>query len=175
MHNLGLVFTMRRSLNFEVKEEAEELRKLLKGSKDALQHARLQALYLYKTGQCRYRKDIAEKIGYGRNAVGRWLQVYERKGLSAMLSTGASGNPRRVGIPAEVMAALQERLQDPYQGFTSYKEVQQWLAEQHHVYLSYGWIYDIVHDKLQARLKVPRKSNVKKDKSKEERFKKNVL
>lgn len=59
-----------------------------------------------------------------------------------MLSTGASGNPRGVGIPAEVMAALQQRLQDPYQGFTSYKEVQQWLSEQHHVYLSYGWIYD---------------------------------
>lgn len=166
---------MRRSLNFEVKEEAEELRRLLKNSKNPLQHARLHALYLYKTDQCRYRKEIAEKIGYGRNAVGRWLQIYENKGLSAMLSTGASGNPRRVGIPAEAMSALQQRLQDTRQGFASYKEVQQWLSEQHHVHLSYGWIYDIVHDKLKARLKVPRKSNVKKDKSKEERFKKNVL
>jgi len=164
---------MRQSLNFEVTEEAEALRKLLKSSKDALQHARLQSLYLYKTGQCRYRKEIAEKVGYGRNAVGRWLQVYETAGLSAMLSTGASGNPGGVGIPVEVMSALQARLQDPHQGFASYKEVQQWLAQQH-VHLSYQWVYDIVHDKLQARLKVARKSNVKKDKQKEEGFKKNA-
>jgi putative transposase len=165
---------MRKSLNFEVKEDAATLRKMLKQQKEPLLHARLLALYLYKTGQCRYRKDIAQQVGYGRNAVGRWLQTYETHGLETMLTVGASGNPREVGVPAEVVELLQKRLQDPHQGFSSYKAVRQWLSQEHDVHLSYQWVYDIVHDKMKARLKVPRKSNVKKDPKKEERFKKNA-
>lgn len=166
---------MRKSLNFEVKEDAATLRKMLKQQKEPLLHARLLALYLYKTGQCRYRKDIAQQVGYGRNAVGRWLQTYETQGLEALLAVGTSGNPRAMGIPAEVLGRLEKRLQDPHQGFGSYKAVQQWLAQEHAVHLSYQWVYDIVHDKLKARLKVPRKSNVKKDPKKEARFKKNAF
>lgn len=166
---------MRKSLNFEVKEDAATLRKMLKQQKEPLLHARLLALYLYKTGQCRYRKDIAQQVGYGRNAVGRWLQAYETHGLEAMLTIGASGNPSEMSIPPAVLEMLQKRLHDPHQGFASYKAVQQWLSQEHDVHLSYHWVYDIVHDKLKARLKVPRKSNVKKDPKKEARFKKNAF
>ena len=62
---ISLALIMRKSLNFEVTKESEELRKLLMSSNAPLQEARHQALYQFMTFRCHYRKGIAEKIGYG--------------------------------------------------------------------------------------------------------------
>ena len=145
---------------------------MLKLESDPLLNARIRALYLYSTGQYKHRKDIANAVGYGRNAVGRWFQTYEESGLKGLLSYGKAGNPRPLGIPPSVMEALQVRLNEPKRGFSSFKEAWLWLKEEHGIELSYVWVNEILREKLNAGLKVPRKSNLKKDPDKESKFKK---
>ena len=48
--------------------------------------------------------------------------------------------------------------------FNGYKDIQQWLEITHGVKIEYQWLWKYLTTKLGTTLKVPRKSNVKKDK-----------
>ncbi len=52
------------------------------------------------------------------------------------------------------MKVLKERLSEP-EGFGSYKEIQQWLAEEHGVELCYSTVHGIVRYELEAKPKAP--------------------
>lgn len=165
---------MRKSLTFEVAESLDQLRSLLKAETDPLRKARLHALYLHKLGTYRYRKDIAEAVGYGRNAVGRWFSAYETGGLPALLHVGISGaKDRPLGLSSEAIAGLKSRLSDPQENFGSYTEAYQWAKETYEITISYRWFHKLLHNRMGAKLKVARKSNVRKDPQKEADFKKN--
>ena len=69
-----------------VKESAGELRTRLRSEKDLVRKDRLQLLYSIKTGLVRTRIEAAELLGKNRNTIGRWLSIYEREGLDALLS-----------------------------------------------------------------------------------------
>ncbi len=76
-------------------------------------------------------------------------------------------------INGQALAELQEKLSSPSDYFTSYKQIQQWLQEKHNIQLSYEHVHRFVRYYLGAKLKVVRKSNLKKDAAKEEKYKKN--
>jgi hypothetical protein len=59
------------------------------------------------------------------------------------------------------MDQLKERLSEP-EGFGSYKEIQQWLAEEQNLELPYSTVHRIVRYELEAKLKTPRPSHPKK-------------
>lgn len=52
-------------------------------------------------------------------------------------------------------------LQKP-QDFRSYTEIQQYIADTFGVKMKYKAVYALVHDKWNAKLKVPRKNQIKK-------------
>ena len=60
--------------------------------------------------------------------------------------------------------ALRAELDKP-SGFSSYGQIQQFIASTYQVEMSYKAVYSLVHDKWQAKLKVPRKSHQKKTSS----------
>ena len=76
-------------------------------------------------------------------------------------------------IAGKVLEELQQQLGDPVHYFTSYKQIQQWLQQEHAITLSYEHVHRFVRYYLGAKLKVVRKSNLKKDAAYEEKFKKN--
>lgn len=71
------------------------------------------------------------------------------------------------------MEELQAKLADANNYFTSYKQIHLWLKQEHGLELSYAHVHRFVRYYLQAKLKVVRKSNLKKDAAYEEKFKKN--
>ncbi|PSQ97534.1 MAG: transposase, partial [Bacteroidetes bacterium SW_9_63_38] len=71
-----------------------------------------------------------------------------------------SAEPGQQSIPPDVMERLKERLAGP-EGFGSYKEIQQWLAEEQDLELCYSTVHGIVRYELDAKLKVPRPSHPK--------------
>lgn len=163
---------MGRIKKIDIQESAEELLVLSRKVKDPLAQARLRAYYLYKTGQGKDYASIAQQLGYERHAVGRWFQLYARHGLSTSMQI-KKGGARKVSVINEaVLAALRAKLGDPRQYFTSYKQIQQWLQTEHGITLHYSWVHEIVRYQLGAKLKVVRKSNVKKNPAYEEKFKK---
>ena len=163
---------MGRVKKIDIKESTEQLLAMSRQVKDPLAQARLRAYYLYKTGQGQDYTSIGEQLGYERHAVGRWFQLYEQQGLSASLHINKGGNQKESVVSPEVLSALQAKLSDPQHYFTSYKQIQQWLQAEHGITLQYSWVHQIVRYQLGAKLKVVRKSNVKKNPAYEEKFKK---
>jgi len=163
---------MGRVKAIEIKEREQELLQLSRKVKHPLAQARLRAFYLYKRGQARSYEQIGKTVGYERHAVGQWFKLYQQQGLAGCLLINPGGKPKGSLITGQALEELQAKLQDPGNYFTSYKQIHQWLAKEHSIHLSYEHVHRFVRYYLGAKLKVVRKSNLKKDIVKEEKFKK---
>jgi transposase len=124
---------------------------------------------LYKSGSDY--AAISQQVGYERHTVGRWLRLYSQKGLASCqrLEMGKKSGSL---INGPALAELQQKLSSTTDYFTSYKQIHLWLQQVHHIHLSYEHVHRFVRYYLKAKLKVVRKSNLKKDVVKEEKYKK---
>jgi transposase len=161
---------MGRVKKLEIKESPAELLKMIRGEKRPLVQARLQALYLYKSGQGQDYGTISEQVGYERHTVGKWFRQYSQQGLTGCQQL-AMGKKSGSIIHGQALAELTEKLNSSTEYFSSYKQIHQWLLKEHNLQLSYEHVHRFVRYKLKAKLKVVRKSNLKKDVVKEEKFK----
>jgi transposase len=163
---------MGRVKKIEIKESSSELLKMIRGEKRPLVQARLQALYLYQSGQASDYGTISQQVGYERHTVGKWFKQYSQQGLTAcwQLEMGKKSGSLICG---QALAELKEKLNSTTEYFTSYKQIHLWLKEKHNIPLSYEHVHRYVRYYLGAKLKVVRKSNLKKDAGKEEKYKKN--
>jgi transposase len=144
----------------EITESVEALKVLLRQAKKKHEIQRLTALYLLKSGQAKPRIQVAESLGSNRVSVGHCLDAYETGGLENLLKRGYA--PGRTPILTEAQQdVLRRELQKP-EGFHSYVEIQQYIANTFGVEMNYKTVYAMVHDKWGAKLKVPRKSHEKK-------------
>jgi transposase len=163
---------MGRVQKIEIKEGPAELLKMIRGENRPLVQARLQALYLYKSGQEQDYAAIGKQVGYERHTIGKWFGLYREQGLG-VLQQLEMGKKAGSIISGQALAALQEKLNSTTDYFTSYKQIHRWLAQAHNIHLSYEHVHRFVRYSLKAKLKVVRKSNLKKDAVAEEAFKKN--
>ena len=164
---------MGRAKKTDITESEEELLKRSRKQAHPLAQARLRAFYLYRSGQAREYGQIASQVGYERHAVGQWFRCYRERGLEACLRIDPGGHKRDSAIKGKALEELRQRLASPTGYFTSYRQIHQWLLEEHRIHLSYEHVHRFVHRHLGARLKVVRKSNIKKDAAYEEKYKKN--
>jgi transposase len=138
------------------------LRTRLRRTTNAQQKQRLHLLVLIAEGRAITGREAAEHLAVHRNTVGRWLDTYRQGGLEALLQIDVGGAP--VGqrtLSPEAFAALQLRLAQP-EGFGSYGEIQQWLAQHWGEVISYSAVQRLVHRQLKAKLKRPRPVHPKK-------------
>jgi transposase len=154
-----------------IHESENELLALFNTIPDRERRNRLHAVFLVKMGYCQTRKAIAQALHVERKAVERWFKQYEQDGLQALIVSHRShcGKPPR--IQGEPLAQLQEQLNQPA-GFQGYQSICTWLKEQFGVDVPYKTVHSTVYYRLKGTPKVPRKSNVKKDRSREDTFKK---
>lgn len=143
-----------------IRETPEELKALLSAEHDAQKHQRLQALYLLQTQQARTRRQVAHQLGVSRDTVGRWLAAYATGGLLQMLTIAKAPGKTSLLAP-EVQQALRHRLAHP-DSFASYKAIWQWLRQEYGLAIAYKTVHKFVRYTLRAKLKVPRKSHIKK-------------
>jgi len=163
---------MSRPFKLEIKESETELKKQLQQAQRGIHKEKLQMLWWVKSGQVTEQQDIGKRLGRDTSTVTRWLQKYRRDGLKGLLQIKkAPGNPRK--IPPEVLADLQEQLQQP-EGFPSYGAIVEWLQEKHNLTIEYGVVYSTVRYLLGAKLKVPRPQSYRHDEEKAAAFKKTL-
>lgn len=161
---------MTGKLKIEIVESFETLSNLLKQEKNSQKKERIQVLYWLKTNLAETIGNLSALSGKHRTTVSRWLSLYRKGGLSKMLDIYKSSG-RKPEISPEIQQALIQELNEK-EGFSSYKEIQTWLYTVHDLDVAYKVVHDTVHYRLQAKLKVPRRSNVKKDVEAEAEFKK---
>lgn len=135
-------------------------------------HSRIQMLYLIKSGFTESTKVLSKHLLVGSRAIQRWKNDYQSGGITKLL-TFEKGKHKSNGIisPA-ISAAIKQQLSSPTSGFTSYIDLQQWVQENHLPTVTYRVVYHHATVKLDASLKVARKSHIRKDPAAVEVFKK---
>lgn len=88
------------------------------------------------------------------------MSIYEKQGLSKLLTINTKPN-RKLSVPPDILAQLEQKLKDP-EGFRSYKEIKQWLYNEFSLDIPYRTVNGIVGNRLKAKLKVGRKTHIKK-------------
>lgn len=156
----------------EITESETELKKRLGQEKTGSGKERLQLLYLLKTKQAKTVTEAAEMLGRNRVTVQDWLAKYRQGGLEKLLAKKVvSGRPRKIPLWAE--KALEKRLQSN-EGFNSYGEICQWLAEKLGIVANYKTVHQLVHYKLKATPKIARPKSREQSESRLDNFKKKL-
>jgi len=146
--------------HIEIKETTTQLHKLLTQQKDVIGFKKIQALYLFKTSQVETVTELADNLGVHRVTVQKWFKKYKDQGITGLLEVGEKTGRRSV-LSEAILLELKARLNDPYQSFHSYDEVDNWLVTQYGLKIDYKTIYSLVKYKLKANLKSSQKANVK--------------
>lgn len=163
---------MARPLKLSILESQEELEHRLDRQTTATGKERLQMLYWLRIGVVNSRQDLVKLLHKSEATITRWLSMYKSGGLTALLEVKhAPGNSSSIAIDA--VSRLKERLKQP-QGFSSYKQVQQWLEQECGVTAAYHTVHSLVRYKLQAKLKKPRPKSRKQNPEAIAQFKKTL-
>ena len=143
----------------------------MRQEKDAVRYEKLQVLYWLKTKTADSVLSVAVRLGKHRTTIQRWLSSYRSGGLTKLLSQKPrSGRPRIMN--AQTIEKLEKELSDP-EGFSSYKEVHQWLTSCCSVPIAYRTAHQWARYRLRGKLKVPRPVSKKQKRGAVEEFKKN--
>lgn len=161
-----------RPFRVTVTESLEQLEKSLQKARTVSQKERLEMLVWLKQGVVNSRGELAVRCKRNTSTINRWLVRYKQGGLSALLTTRhAPGATRK--IQGEALEKLKARLAQP-EGFSSYGEIQQWLAQTCQLAVEYGTLYRVVRYELKAKLKVPRPRALQQDPQKLNAFQKKL-
>ncbi len=144
----------------DITESVKELKSLMSTAKDTTEKDKIRMLYLLKSGEAKNRIGVAALLGMCRETIGQWLSKYEARGLEQLLERRYAPG-RKPFMTPDQLETLREKLNEP-EGFSSYVEIHRYVIETFGVEISYQAIYALVHDRWHAKLKVPRKSHIKK-------------
>src|SRR4028118_6850 len=159
-------------VKIDIRETEEELKALLRKEKDATRHEKLQVLYWLKTQAVDSVLSAAvRRTGNIVLQIARWLSSYRVGGIEELLSQKPRSGRPRIMSP-ETVERLSKELQDP-EGFSSYKEVHQWLTSCCEVKVAYRTVHQWARYRLKGKLKAPRPVSEKQKPGAVEEFKKN--
>jgi putative transposase len=157
-------------VRIEIVETPKELKDLMRQEKDVLRHEKLQVLYWLKTQAVDSVLSAAVRLGKHRTTIQRWLSSYRQGGIEELLLQKPRSGRLRIMNP-ETVERLSKELQEP-KGFSSYKEVHQWLTSCCEVKVAYRTVHQWARYRLKGKLKVPRPVSEKQKTGVVEEFKK---
>jgi transposase len=154
---------MANALKIIVKETLPELKKMLKSSPP--HHTpKLKMLIIIKQSELDLNKnELADQVGVNHNSIQTWRRKYLSGGMKALLSDGRIGFKPSV-ISKKTHEQIRLKLHNPQGAFTSYKELQHWVDTHFEKGINYNTLRHYVKRHFGAKLKIARKSHVKKDK-----------
>lgn len=157
---------------FQIKESASEIKKMIRTTHPMISK-RLQALLIFKQYEHQgiSKREVAMKIGVNHNSIQTWRKSYIEGGISLLISHGKKSNIVSV-ITKEQEAIIKEQLYNPNNGFVGFTEFLQWFNESQNTNIKYKTFYAFLVRKFNAKVKVARKSHIKKDPQAVEDFKK---
>jgi transposase len=165
---------MANALKIIVKETLPELKKMLK-STPSHHIPKIRMLILIKESETDLTKnEIANQLGVNHNSAQTWRKKYQSGGIKALLSDGRIGFKPSV-ISEQVHEQIRIKLHNPEGAFTSFKDLQQWVDINFAKGINYNSLRHYVKRHFGAKLKVARKSHVKKDNEAVALFKKTSI
>ncbi len=158
-----------------VKESEQELKNLLKKQPIHLKN-RIQMLLVLKKSEFPLSKESLAKILHiNHNTAQKWRTKYCNEGIEGLLSDGRIGFKPSI-ISEELHHAIEKRLHSPKDAFTSYIDLIKWITDNYMPEgINYQTINSYVKRNFGAKIKVARKSHIKKDEAAGDSFKKTSI
>ena len=158
-----------------VSESIKELSGLRKGSSDT-QNKRLSMLIEIRREKdiALTKRDLAKRIGVDPNSITAWKKLYEQAGINALMADGRIGFKPSL-VTAEVHKKIELKLKDPKNGIRGYVELQDWVKSELGMDLKYITLLKYTKKHFGSKIKVARKSHVKKDAEAVATFKKTLV
>ena len=159
-----------------VKEELKELNQLRKNCSHTKTKRLLMLIEIKKEqGNAFSKRDLAKRIGVDPNSITAWKRLYEQGGIEAIMSDKRVGFKPSI-ITVEEHKAIEKKLQDPKNGIRGYVELLDWVkTEFSKKDLKYITLLKYAKRHFGSKIKVARKSHVKKDDHAVETFKKTLV
>lgn len=157
---------------FKIKQSESELKKIMKNSPPMISK-RIHALLVFKKHETTgiSKRLVAEEIGVNHNSVQTWRKLYIDGGIKLLMSHSNIGyKPSKITKEQEL--ALKEQLNNPLNGMAGFIELLDWFNKNFKTDLNYKTFHGFVVRKYKAKIKVARKSHIKKDVEAVEAFKK---
>lgn len=163
---------MAKSKKIVVKESEEELRKL-KIKQPAHLKKRIEMLLVLKKSEDSLSKiELSKILKINQNTAQTWRDMYFKEGLEGLLIYGKTGFKPSL-ISPELHIAIEKKLKSPKDAFTSYVDLINWITDNYMPEgIKYQTINSYVKRNFKTKLKVARKSHIKKDDKAGESFKK---
>lgn len=152
---------MPKQLQIEIRESLSYLYALQKAQSNRTLINRIQMLILLKKGNFKYQTELEDALPFNVRSIKDWIKKYKTGGITDLLSDGRGGN-RSAAIDGEAYDKLQAHLQNPNNQTTSYTQLQSFVADMG-IDIKYKALYKFVNQHFKTKLKVGRKSNIKKD------------
>jgi transposase len=163
---------MSNPIIFPTKESENEIKKLMKSNIPMIA-LRLRVLLECKkheqTGISK--RDIADATGANHNSVTQWRKRYTEGGIEALLTHEKTGFKPSIITPKQ-KEIIKKKLEDAEHPVRGFKELQDWVEKEFACKVRYSTLWAYVKRNFGAKVKVARKSHIRKDKQAVEAFKK---
>ena len=156
----------------QVKESSKEIKKLQKGKPVTIIKRLNMLLELKKhEGAGVSKRDLAKIVGVDPNSVQSWRALYIKGGITSLIKHNKTGFKPSIIKPKE-HKLIEKQLKNPNNGLRGYKELMHWIKTDLNVEVKYTTLFEYVKRNFGAKIKVARKSHVRKNKEAVETFKK---
>ena len=157
-----------------VKESIKELNRLQKTSKP-LFIARLRMLQVIKQSDKVLSKNtLAKLVGVNHNSIQKWRKMYLEGGLEGLLAHKTTASAPFM-FTKEEREKIYTKLSDPNGRIRGYKELLIWVEQELGKKVKYNSLMVFCRNQFGTKIKVARKSHIKKDEKAVTTFKKTLV
>ena len=166
------MYIMANAKHITVKESSKELKQLQKNKPLSIIKRLNMLLELKKNGLGGISKrQLAKLVGVDPNSIQKWRTIYLKEGIAGIITHGRVGFKPSL-LTKEEHKKIEEKLHQPKDALRGYKELMQWIKDELGKDMKYTTVVEYSKRHFGSKIKVARKSHVKKDEEAEIAFKK---
>lgn len=157
----------------KIKETIKELRVLQRQKGELIGKRLLMLIEIKKHEKTGISKrDLSTLTGINHNSIVKWRKMYNSEGLGSLLKHGRVGGYKKSVVSAEDHKQIEKLLNNPKNGIRGYVELLEWVSKELSKDMKYITLLKYTQRHFGSKIKVARKSHVKKDDFLVETFKK---
>ena len=158
-----------------IQESVEYLQNLLRKSFCPTVKKRIKMLIVIKrrSPEILSKHELSKLCKYSHNSINAWRRLYLTGGIDAITQHNWAGTKSR-HISEEHHQQMSEKLNHPANGLAGYKELLNWVETELGVSMKYTTLYEYTRRNFKTKIKVSRKSHVKKNEADLTALKKNA-
>lgn len=164
---------MAHPFQINVTQSISELRRLQRKSGPLIAKRLLMLIEIKrheKTGISK--RELSKITGINHNSIVKWRNIYKKEGIEPLLTHGRIGGFKKSVISKEEHAKIEKKLNDPKNGIRGYTELLEWVKKELGKDMKYITLLKYAQRHFGSKIKVARKSHVKKDDALVDTFKK---